>query len=124
MSTKLDAKKIEHFKEMLEAEKAILSVELPKIALWNPEINEWEAQPAEAVTESDENDLADRSEEYEERTGKVRSLGKKFTDVTLALEKIENGTYGTCELSGEPIEVERLEANPAARTCMAHMNTK
>ncbi len=124
MSNKLDAKKIEHFKEMLEAEKAMLAVELPKIALWNAEINEWEAQPAEAVTESDENDLADRSEEYEERTGKVRSLGKKFTDITVALEKIENDTYGVCELSGEAIEVERLEANPAARTCMAHMNSK
>ena len=31
------------------------------------------------------------------------------------------GTYGSCEISGEAIEVERLEANPAARTCKAHI---
>ena len=35
---------------------------------------------------------------------------------------IAAGTYGTCEVSGEQIEEDRLEADPAARTCKAHMN--
>ena len=38
-----------------------------------------------------------------------------------ALEKIEKGTYGICETGGEKIEEDRLEANPSARTCKAHM---
>jgi len=32
-----------------------------------------------------------------------------------ALGKINNGTFGTCETSSEPIPVERLRANPTAR---------
>ena len=38
-------------------------------------------------------------------------------------KKIEDGSYGTCETGNDhPIEKERLDANPAARTCKAHMN--
>jgi DnaK suppressor protein len=38
-------------------------------------------------------------------------------DETLhALGKIKNGTYGICEKSAKPIPVERLQANPIART--------
>jgi DnaK suppressor protein len=38
-----------------------------------------------------------------------------LADVERALHKIEDGTYGTSELSGEPISLERLEAIPWAR---------
>ena len=51
------------------------------------------------------------------------TLQARLTDVNVALGKIENGTYGICEVSGEPIEADRLEANPAARTNKAHMNS-
>ena len=40
--------------------------------------------------------------------------------VNNALYRIENGTYGVCAVSGEPIEAERLEAMPFATTCMKH----
>ncbi len=36
--------------------------------------------------------------------------------------RIEDGTYGVCTVSGEEIETERLEADPAAKTCKAHLN--
>ena len=39
-----------------------------------------------------------------------------------ALERIEKGTYGICEVGNEEIEEDRLNANPAARTCKAHLN--
>ncbi|GAC1356610.1 MAG: hypothetical protein NVS4B8_11510 [Herpetosiphon sp.] len=35
-----------------------------------------------------------------------------------ALERIEDGTYGTCEACGQPIAIERLEARPAATLCI------
>jgi RNA polymerase-binding transcription factor DksA len=41
------------------------------------------------------------------------------TDVEHALERLENGTYGSCEGCGEPIPFERLEAIPSARLCVA-----
>ncbi|QOD12058.1 TraR/DksA C4-type zinc finger protein [Psychrobacter sp. 28M-43] len=37
-----------------------------------------------------------------------------------ALNRIENGTYGECEVCGEQIEEQRLEALPYATLCMEH----
>jgi DnaK suppressor protein len=48
----------------------------------------------------------------------VRSLRDTLRDVEQALERMEAGTYGTCERCGQPIPEERLEALPAARLCM------
>ena len=38
--------------------------------------------------------------------------------VDAALVRIEEGTYGTCEACGKPIDVERLEAVPYATLCI------
>lgn len=38
--------------------------------------------------------------------------------VRLALERIENGTYGACEECGEPISIKRLEARPVTTKCI------
>ena len=40
---------------------------------------------------------------------------KELAEVEHALAKIQNGTYGICEKSGEPIPPERLRAEPHAR---------
>ena len=40
-------------------------------------------------------------------------------DIDLALAKIANGTYGTCESCGQPIPKARLKALPQARLCVA-----
>ncbi|MES2224773.1 MAG: TraR/DksA family transcriptional regulator [Patescibacteria group bacterium] len=112
-----------HFKEKLEAEKKSLEEELGQIAIFNTETNIWEATPdQDMMGEIDENDAADRFEDFEGRTGMATTLQARLTDVNIALEKIEKGTFGVCEVSGEPIEIDRLEANPAARTNKAHMN--
>ena len=59
-------------------------------------------------------------DEFEENTALVKRLEIRYNEVKNALARIESGTFGTCEISGEEIEHERLEANPAARTCIAH----
>lgn len=113
----------DQFKEKLLAEQKTLEEELRGIAIFNTETDLWEATPdTELIGETDENDAADRFEDFEERTSMVTTLQARLTDVGAALEKIANGTYGICEVSGEPIEADRLEANPAARTNKAHMN--
>jgi DnaK suppressor protein len=48
----------------------------------------------------------------------VQSLRGTLRDVDHALERMEAGTYGTCERCGQPIAEERLEALPAARLCI------
>ncbi|RKL67405.1 hypothetical protein CR203_08560 [Salipaludibacillus neizhouensis] len=40
----------------------------------------------------------------------------QLKDIKRSLDKFDNGTYGICETTGELIPVERLEANPTART--------
>ena len=44
---------------------------------------------------------------------------QRLRNVTDALHKIENGTYGVCESCEAPIPKKRLEAFPAARYCIA-----
>jgi RNA polymerase-binding transcription factor DksA len=112
-----------YFKEKLETEKKLLEEELGAIAIFNTDTSAWEATPdQEMVGEIDDNDAADRFEDFEERTSMVNTLQSRLTDINHALTKIENGSFGICEVSGEPIEMDRLEANPAARTSKAHMN--
>ncbi len=41
-------------------------------------------------------------------------------EVDRALARLEDGTYGTCEVCGEPVAEERLAADPLARTCESH----
>ena len=111
------------FKDTLAAEQALLEGELKNIARFNTETNVWEATPnTEMMNESDDNDAADRFEDFEERTSMLATLQSRLTDVKDALTKIENGTFGKCEVCGKAIEKDRLEANPAARTNKEHMN--
>lgn len=41
-------------------------------------------------------------------------------EVDAALDRVAAGTYGTCEVCGQPVDPERLEARPTARTCVEH----
>jgi RNA polymerase-binding transcription factor DksA len=43
----------------------------------------------------------------------------RLADLDAALERVEAGSYGVCEGCGEPIAPARLEARPAARTCIS-----
>ncbi|HTH93579.1 MAG TPA: TraR/DksA C4-type zinc finger protein [Candidatus Paceibacterota bacterium] len=113
-----------HLKERLEAEQKTLGEELSQIARFNTDTNIWEATPdQDMMGEIDDNDAADRFEDFEERTGMVTTLQARLNDINRALKKIEDGTYGKCEVCNESIEDDRLEANPAARTDKAHMNS-
>jgi RNA polymerase-binding transcription factor DksA len=114
----------QYFKDKLEAEKKVLEQELGEIGTKDITTGDWEAVPPllDNNDVSDENDTADRAEEYEERTSILNTLELRLKDINDALFKIQNGAYGICEVSGAEIEHERLEANPAARTCIAHMN--
>ena len=114
----------QHFKDLLEKELETLEKELSTVGRKNPDNpNDWEAteRPDGVVDEADELDVADKMEEYENNRGTLNQLEIRLNEVKGALEKIENRTYGVCEVGGEMIEEERLEANPAAKTCKLHM---
>ncbi len=48
------------------------------------------------------------------------SLRDQLDDVEAALARLDAGTYGRCVVCNEPIPSARLEAMPAARTCIQH----
>lgn len=50
----------------------------------------------------------------------VGHLMDTLRDVDRALGKLEDGTYGKCEVCGEEIAEARLEAMPAAKYCIKH----
>lgn len=113
---------IKHFKEKLEKEKKRLEDELGEIAKKNPKNNaDWEAVPENMnLLNADKNEMADFYEEFENRQAVEIELENRLNDVLDALKRIKKGIYGICETSGNPIDEKRLEANPAARTCVTH----
>ncbi len=114
---------IEHFKERLTSEKQTLEAELATVGRRNPSNPaDWEPIPQEVGQESDPNDQADLMEGLGENAAILTDLENRYNDVLAALARIEDGTYGVCIVSGEQIEEERLEAEPAAKTCIAHLN--
>jgi RNA polymerase-binding transcription factor DksA len=117
--THLTPEQIEELKQQLLNEKARLEDRLVGIGIKNPERkNDWNPVIDEAidVSTSDKNELADKFEDLEENTAIVYELEVQYREVDAALERIASGTYGIDENTGEPISLERLQANPAART--------
>ncbi len=111
----------EKFRALLHAEKQQLEEELKEIAV--REGDTWVPKPGDLDTEpSDKNEWADAVEEAEEHIAVVAELNRRWKNVVRALKKIEEGTYGIDEIDGQPIEEERLRANPAARTRIANMD--
>lgn len=110
-------------KKLLLDEKAKLESELAAIGSENKETGDWEAVPEVATDSSDENDIADRFENFEERGAVMNALEPRLAEVDAALLLIDiaDNSYGVCESCGNDIEIDRMMANPAASTCMAHM---
>ena len=118
----MNKRDIERFKKSLLAEKAGLEEELPTVAERSSSTSsDWEANSGGMeVDAADENEVADKLEELDDNSGIANKLEYQLNEVKAALERIEKGTYGTCETCGQPIETERLEANPSARISIKH----
>ncbi len=69
--------------------------------------------------------------ELEERRGRLRQaqgllpqdrgIARLLSEVDDALSRLDNGTYGLCETCHEPVEEERILANPLLRFCLDHL---
>ena len=114
-----DKKKI---KEKLEAERDILLEQLKDMGKLDLETGEWKATPEQIeFPESDENDKADRFEDFEARSSRMRTLEPRLNDVLKALKRLSRDSFGKCEVCKKDIEAARLNANPAAVTCKKHL---
>jgi DnaK suppressor protein len=90
-----------------------------KLQAWKEEILE-ESRSTIASLQQDtvaEADLADRATSETDRALELRTRDRQrklISKIDDALRRIEDGTYGYCEETGEPISLSRLDARPIA----------
>lgn len=109
------------FVQKLEEEKAKLESEMGSIGRKNPGVpDDWEAVPSEIGTEADLADQADVVVSRDTTSAIFADLEARYDTVLRALHRAQEGTYGMCEVCGKEIEEARLQADPAAATCIEH----
>ena len=83
---------------------------------------EAEVQPVEERREGSpfgkREEEATESFELEKRLALEKQTGDQLAAVKHALSKFEKGTYGSCDICGQPIDPARLEALPQASLCL------
>ena len=65
-------------------------------------------------------DVGTETFEREKDLSILERVESELVDIEHALRRLDDGTYGTCEVCGKPIPEERLEALPATRLCLEH----
>ncbi len=114
--------KTEYFRKKLETEKIRLELEMGGIGRRNPHVpDDWEPVPTEIGTEADLVDQAEVVMSHEGNAAILMDLETRYDIVLSALSRIEKKIYGKCEICGDKIEEKRLEADPAATTCVKHL---
>jgi DnaK suppressor protein len=75
-----------------------------------------------ATSDVDENfaDSAQVAAEHVENRTLAAQLTDQLADVEAALARIDDGTYGRCEVCDQPVSPARLEAMPSTRFCIEH----
>ena len=66
-------------------------------------------------------DMVDQASSYTEKNVELRAINRQIkliSKIDGALKKIQDGTYGFCEETGEPIGLKRLIARPVATLCI------
>ena len=62
---------------------------------------------------------ATESFEFEKRLAVEKQIRDRLVEIEHALKKFEEGTYGLCDICGQPIDPARLEALPQANLCLS-----
>ncbi|WP_374436887.1 RNA polymerase-binding protein DksA [Tabrizicola sp.] len=90
-----------------------------KLLGWKQELLDQSAETIDSLQDSARNvpDIADRASEETDRALELRTRDRQrklVAKIDAALRRIENGEFGYCEVSGEPISLKRLDARPIA----------
>ncbi len=116
--THISEDELNDLRATLEAERDSLDEEL---ATHGKKIdNKWQGDSESKGEEADPSDAADNIEELVTNVPLVSELDKRHKEIDAALERMDKGTFGVCSVCKEPIDIDRLEANAAAKTCVAH----
>ena len=90
-----------------------------KLLHWKAELLDDSKHTIEGLQDSTRNipDIADRASEETDRALELRTRDRQrklVAKIDSALRRIDNGEYGYCEVTGEPISLKRLDARPIA----------
>ena len=95
-------------------------------------LNEWKSEIIKSNNEAlynssiDDNstsaDIVDQASSYTDKNVEMKAINRQIkliAKIEQAIKKIEKGTYGFCEETGEPIGIKRHMARPVATLCIA-----
>ncbi|MFG1419108.1 RNA polymerase-binding protein DksA [Xanthobacter sp. V0B-10] len=90
-----------------------------KLLRWKDDILREARETLQHLQDENQNhpDLADRASSETDRSIELRARDRQrklISKIDAALQRIEDGSYGYCEDTGEPISLKRLEARPIA----------
>jgi DnaK suppressor protein len=90
-----------------------------KLLVWKEDILKEARETLQHLQDENQNhaDLADRASSETDRAIELRARDRQrklIAKIDAALQRIEDGSYGYCEETGEPIALKRLEARPIA----------
>jgi DnaK suppressor protein len=90
-----------------------------KLLLWREEILKEAKETLQHLQDESQNhpDFADRASSETDRAIELRARDRQrklIAKIDAALQRIDDGTYGYCEETGEPISLKRLDARPIA----------
>ncbi len=90
-----------------------------KLETWRDDILRESRETLENLQEESQNhpDMADRASSESDRALELRTRDRQrklISKIDAALKRIEDGTYGYCEETGDPIGLARLDARPIA----------
>lgn len=90
-----------------------------KLERWKEDILRESRETLENLQEESQNhpDMADRASSESDRALELRTRDRQrklISKIEAALKRIEDGTYGYCEETGDPIGIARLDARPIA----------
>jgi DnaK suppressor protein len=90
-----------------------------KLLIWKHDLLEESRSTVETLQDGTRNipDVADRASEETDRALELRTRDRQrklIAKIDSALRRIDEGEYGYCEVTGEPISLKRLDARPIA----------
>ena len=112
----IEPRVLAELKEALLKEKAELEENLSRIA--KPVDDKGDYKTSFEEIGSDREDNTTEVEQYADTLPVEITLEKKLQDIIEALRRMDDGAYGICENCRQEIDIERLKANPSAKTCI------
>jgi DnaK suppressor protein len=99
-----------------------------KLETWRDDILRENRETLDSLQEEANNhsDMADRASSESDRSLELRTRDRQrklISKIDAALKRIEEGTYGYCEETGDPIGIARLDARPIATLSLEAQET-